>query len=69
MDAAEHFCPAWPNADCTRSFTAASISAQAEINTAFFPLVSAIKLISGRQEVKSEAVSKDPVRITPSISG
>ena len=68
-DAAEHFCPAWPKADCTKSFTAASISAQEVMRTAFFPLVSAIKLISGRHDVNKDAVSNEPVRMSPSISG
>ncbi len=68
-DDAEHFCPAWPNADWTRSLTAESISAQADIKVAFLPLVSASKLISGFQLVNSAAVSNDPVRITAFISG
>ena len=67
--AAEHFCPAWPNADCTRSFTAASISAHAVITSAFLPLVSASKFKSLRHCTNILAVSNAPVRMSALISG
>jgi hypothetical protein len=40
------------------------MSALAEITIAFFPLVSASSLRDGFQEVKSVAVSKEPVKMT-----
>ena len=67
--AALHFWPACPKADCTKSFTALSISALAEINKEFLPLVSAIKFKSGFQDKNSSAVASAPVRIKPAIPG
>ena len=55
-EAAEHFCPACPNADCTKSFTATSISQQAVSTMAFLPLVSANRFNSFRQEENKSAV-------------
>ena len=40
-EAAEHFWPAWPKAELTRSFTARSRSALGVTTIAFLPLVSA----------------------------
>ena len=47
--AAEHFCPEWPKALFTRSFTAWSGSAVAVMTMASFPLVSASTRRSGRR--------------------
>ena len=67
--AAEHFCPAWPNADFTTSATARSRSALGVTMMAFLPLVSASSGRSGRQERNSSAVSYPPVRMTRSTRG
>ncbi len=45
------------------------MSAQALINMAFLPLVSARSVMSGRQVVNSSAVSNEPVRMTASTLG
>ena len=55
--AAEHFCPAWPNAARTTSRMAASTSAAAVTITAFLPLVSASTRSDGFQPRNSCAVS------------
>jgi len=67
--AAEHFCPACPNAERTTSATARSRSAHGVTTIAFFPEVSASRRRSGRHEAKSRAVSIDPVRTTAPTSG
>ena len=67
-EAAEHFCPEWPKAECTRSSTARSGSANGVMTSAFLPDVSACSTTSGRQERNSAAVSLAPVRITWSMS-
>ena len=61
--AAEHFWPAWPKAERTRSATAASRSAVAVMTMAFLPLVSACRRRVGSQDRNSCAVSQAPVRI------
>ena len=65
-EAAEHFWPAWPNADCTTSLAARSRSADGVTMTAFLPEVSASKGRSGRNERNSSAVSYAPVRMSRS---
>ncbi|SIM75554.1 Uncharacterised protein [Mycobacteroides abscessus subsp. abscessus] len=57
VEAAEHFCPAWPKADCTTSLTARSRSACGVTMMEFFPEVSPNSCRSGRKERNSSAVS------------
>ena len=54
---AEHFCPAWAKAEATTSRTARSGSAEGVTMTAFLPLVSPSRRMSGFQDRKSLAVS------------
>ena len=68
-DAAEHFCPACPKAERTRSATARSGSALGVITSAFLPLVSAISRRSGRHDRNSSAVCDAPVSTTWSTAG
>ena len=65
-DAAEHFCPACPKADATRSAAARSRSADGVMISAFLPEVSASNGRLGRQERNISAVSADPVSTTSS---
>ncbi len=68
-DAAEHFCPACPNADCTTSCTARSRSALGVTTIAFLPLVSAVSGRPARHHRKERAVSALPVSSTRSTAG
>ncbi len=68
-EAAEHFCPAWPNADRTTSRTARSMSALGVTTIAFLPLVSASSGRSRRNCRNSAAVSNAPVRISRPTRG
>lgn len=67
-DAAEHFCPACPNADRTRSATARSRSADGVTTSAFLPDVSASTGRDGFHRAKSCAVSIEPVSTTRATS-
>ena len=55
--AAEHFWPAWPKAERTRSLIARSTSAAPVMTMAFLPLVSASSRSDGFQSRNSRAVS------------
>ncbi|CAH0326437.1 hypothetical protein SRABI128_05335 [Microbacterium sp. Bi128] len=56
-EAAEHFWPAWPNAEYATSLAARSRSALGVTMMAFLPLVSASRGRSLRNERNSSAVS------------
>ena len=68
-EAAEHFCPACPNADFTRSATARSTSAEGVMTSAFLPDVSAMTSSDGRQPANRPAVSIEPVSRTRDTDG
>ena len=66
--AAEHFWPAWPNAERTTSRIAASMSAASVTTMAFLPLVSASRRSRGFQPRNNCAVSYEPVSTTVATS-
>ena len=68
-DAAEHFWPACPNAERTRSATARSTSADGVMTSAFLPEVSASTSSDGRQPANRRAVSIEPVSRTRETDG
>ena len=76
-DAAEHFCPAYPNADCTTAGTAWSRSASASTMSAFLPPISAMTRFTCRcpgrwtaaEAVMARPTALDPVKAMSATSG